>query len=94
MKKSFVYLIIAVMLMSVLCGCGTKTDDGVIGATPMPSSNVDVSPTIIPDVSPSAMPGKDDREIVGGSNDSDTGVKGGMAGTEVSPNVGNDKSGK
>ena len=32
MKKSFVYLVIALMLALMLCGCGMNADDGVIGA--------------------------------------------------------------
>ena len=56
MKKSFVYLIVALMLAGILCGCGMDTDKGVIGASPKPTDTINASPTIRPDVSPTIIP--------------------------------------
>ena len=56
MKKSFVYLIVAMMLAGILCGCGMDSDTGVIGASPRPTDTITASPTIMPDVSPTIIP--------------------------------------
>ena len=55
MKKSFVYLIVALML-ATFCACGTDDYNGVVGASPRPSDAVDIFPTIEPDVSVSMQP--------------------------------------
>ena len=56
MKKSFVYLIVALMLSTMLCGCGMDDDKGVIGASPRPTDAIDIIPSMIPDVSSSMTP--------------------------------------
>ena len=61
MKKSFVYLVIALMLALMLCGCGMNADDGVIGASPRPDNTKDPVSSIIPELSPTIIPdGKND----------------------------------
>ena len=56
MKKSFVYLIIVLMLSSVLCACGMDDKDGVIGASPRPTEAIDIIPSVVPDASSSMIP--------------------------------------
>lgn len=84
MKKSFVYLVIALMIATMLCGCGMNADDGVIGASPRPTDTIDsvssmipqVSPTIIPDEKNSARTSETSNPQVGESDDA-----------RISPNV-------
>ena len=40
MKKSFVYLMVVLMLVGMLCGCGMNDKEGVIGASPRPTDAV------------------------------------------------------
>ena len=56
MKKSFVYLMLALMIATLLCGCGMKADDGVIGASPRPTDTIDSASSMIPQVSPTIIP--------------------------------------
>lgn len=63
MKKSFVYLVIALMLATMLCGCGMDGDDGVIGASPRPTDTIDSSSTMIPDVSPTIIPDTANNDV-------------------------------
>lgn len=56
MKKSFVYLVIALVLATMLCGCGMNADDGVIGASPRPTDTIDSASSMIPQVSPTIIP--------------------------------------
>jgi len=59
MKKSFVYLIVVLMLASFLCACGMDERDGVIGASPRPTDAVDIIPTVEPDTASSMIPSVD-----------------------------------
>ncbi len=71
MKKSFVYLMLTLMLAGMLCGCGMDADDGVIGASPRPTDTMDsassmipqVSPTVIPDTEVSAVPSTSNPQV-------------------------------
>ena len=56
MKKSFVYLIVALMLATFMCACGTDDYNGVVGASPRPTDAVDIFPTVEPDVNVSMQP--------------------------------------
>ena len=56
MKKSFVYLVVALMLATMLCGCGMNGRDGVIGASPRPTDTIDSASSMIPQVSPTIIP--------------------------------------
>ena len=56
MKKSFVYLIVVLILATMLCACGMNEKDGVIGASPRPTDAVDLFPTAAPDTSSSMIP--------------------------------------
>ena len=63
MKKSYVYLVIALMLAVMLCGCGMNADDGVVGTTPRPENTHNAVSSMIPEVSPTIIP--DDKNNMG-----------------------------
>ena len=56
MKKSFVYLVIVLMLATMLCACGMDSDEGVIGASPRPTDTIGAVESMLPDVSPTIIP--------------------------------------
>lgn len=81
MKKSFVYLLMVLLLASALSGCGSDRatgDDGMITAPPT------MAPTTVPSTAPSASPsasaspdsgsGATDGGVNGGGTNGDTGL--------------------
>ena len=92
MKKSFVYLIVVLMLATMLCACGADNKDGVIGASPRPTDAVDIIPSTEPYASSSMIPS------VEPSASSSPEVKSPQVGTsegaKTSPNVSDTGSGK
>ncbi len=57
MKRSFVYLILALALSVLLCGCGSMTDDGNVAASPWPDVTTPILPTQSPAPSATPVPG-------------------------------------
>ncbi len=83
MKKSFVYLMLTLMIAGMLCGCGMDADDGVIGASPRPTDTIasessmipEISPTIIPDTDVSSSPATSNPQVGStGNSKTDTGL--------------------
>ena len=60
MKRSFVYLILALALSLLLCGCGSMTEDGRVASSPWPDVTTPILPTPSPMVS--AAPTSEARE--------------------------------
>ena len=89
MKKIFAYLIVALMLASMLCACGVDSGDGVVGASPRPTEDMDIIPSMRPDVSPTIIPDAKTTADVGTSGrDTDSGVDTGDSAGKTSPQVG------
>lgn len=57
MKRSFVYLILALALSFLLCGCGSMTEDGNVASSPWPDVTTPIIPSPSANVSASPMPG-------------------------------------
>ena len=87
MKRSFVYLILALALSLLLSACGDMSDRGNIAVSPWPDVTEPVMPIPSIPVSPSVTSGMDDDMGTGTGNsfdrglDSDTGSAGAGAGT-------------
>lgn len=56
MKRSFVYLVLTLILSTLLCGCGNMSDRGTVTASPWPEVTDPVLPLPSAAVSPSMMP--------------------------------------
>ena len=89
MKKSFVYLVIALMLATLLCACGMNADDGVIGASPRPDNTNSPISSTIPDVSPTIIP--DAKNKIDDAVTSSNPQVGVSDEAKVSPKVGENK---
>ena len=85
MKKSFVYLVIVLMLATMLCGCGMDNSDGVIGASPRPDVSVGPAVTAFPEMSPTAVP--DAGNARDGAASTSSPQVGSTDKTEISPKV-------
>jgi len=90
MKKSFVYLMLTLMMAAMLCGCGMDADDGVIGASPRPTDTIDSASSMIPQVSPTVIPDTDiDVSAAPTTSNPQVGSTGDV---KVSPNVSDTKN--
>lgn len=56
MKRAFAYLVFAMILSLVLCGCGDTTEHGNVTASPWPEATTPIMPTPSAPVSPTPMP--------------------------------------
>ena len=57
MKKSFAYLVIvALLLVTILSGCGSNKGVVTTSPTAMPTAMPTVKPTVMPSATPSTMP--------------------------------------
>lgn len=56
MKRSFVYLVLALLLSFLLCACGDTTGHGNVTASPWPDVTVPAMPTPTTDFSVSPIP--------------------------------------
>ena len=95
MKRSFVYLILALMMSLLLCACGDTTGRGNVTASPWPDVTAPVMPTPTADFSGSPMPDFGTNDMTGNNmtgndtainNDSET-VNNGMTGMSTSSPV-------
>jgi len=68
MKRSFVYLVLALMLSLLLSACGNMTDRGSVASSPWPDVTAPIMP--VPTTQPSATPTSD----TGMANDNDMGT--------------------
>jgi len=68
MKRSFVYLVLALMLSLLLSACGDMTDSGRVASSPWPDVTAPTMP--VPSMQPSAVPTSD----TGMANDNDMGT--------------------
>lgn len=79
MKRSFAYLVLALMLSLLLCGCADTMDHGNVTASPWPDVTAPAMPTPTPTAAISASPlpeigtGNEPAVTEGGA---DTGVNG------------------
>lgn len=90
MKKSFVYLVIVLVLSTMLCACGMDGDKGVIGASPRPSDTIGAVESMLPDVSPTIIPYDDEVDGAVGTSSPQVGS---TDGAKASPKV-SDKTDK
>ena len=89
MKKFFAYLLIALMMAAMLCGCGMDSKDGVVGSSPRPTEDMDIIPSMRPDVSPTIIPeAETTADVNSGKNSSGSGESTDRNGTITSPQVG------
>lgn len=75
MKKSFVYLIMVLLLVSMLTGCGKAKDDGTM-VTVAPTSAPTIAPTSMPETIPSTSPD------MNGGTETDKNITDGVASPE------------
>ena len=71
MKRSFAYLILALLLSLLLCACGDTAGRGNVTASPWPDLTVPPMPTPTPELSVSPMP---DFSMNNDTTGSDTGA--------------------
>ncbi len=74
MKRSFVYLVLALALSLLLSACADMSDRGNIASSPWPDVTEPVMPIPSIPVSPSAMPDMDNDPDTETGNSSDTGM--------------------
>lgn len=74
MKRSFVYLILALALSLLLSACGDMSDRGNIAVSPWPDVTEPVMPIPSIPVSPSVTSGMDDDMGTGTGNSFDRGL--------------------
>lgn len=74
MKRSFVYLVLALVLSLLLSACGDMSDRGNIASSPWPDVTEPVMPIPSIPVSPSAMPDMDNDSDTGTGNTFDSGM--------------------
>jgi hypothetical protein len=74
MKRSFVYLVLALALSLLLCACGNMTERGIVTASPWPDVTDPVLPTPDPAVMASPIPELDGNDTSGADSNVGTGV--------------------
>jgi len=74
MKKSFVYLVIVLVLATMLCACGMDGDKGVIGASPRPTDTIGAVESMLPEVSPTIIPYDDEVDGAVGTSSPQVGA--------------------
>ena len=91
MKRSFAYLVLALLLSLLLCACGDTTGHGNVSASPWPDVTAPVMPTPTADFSVSPIPDYGIENNMNGNdttmnNDSET-ASNGMTGMSTSSPV-------
>ena len=91
MKRSFVYLVLALLLCLLLCACGDTTGHGNVTASPWPDVTAPVMPTPTADFSASPIPnsGTDNKKTGNDTtiNNGSEPANNGMTGTSTSSPV-------
>ena len=67
MKRTFAYLIFALLMGLLLCGCGGTTEQGNVASSPWPEMTVPVTP--VPTAAISPLPDLDMGNDTAGSGD-------------------------
>lgn len=68
MKRSFAYLVLALLMSLLLCACGDTTGHGNVTASPWPDVTAPVMPTPSADFSVSPIPDSDMGNDMAGNN--------------------------
>ena len=87
MRKSYVYLTVALLLSLLLSGCADSTNNGVVTASPKPAVTEPVIPIPTAAVSPSPTPGMNtDRDENGNAMERNDSMDTGTSGTNTAGN--------
>lgn len=87
MKKYFSYLIAALMISVMLCGCGSMMNNTAGTASPAPTV-VPAVPSVSPNIGSSTVPNQNNSTGSSTGSGSDNGIMNGISGmSEPSPNV-------
>ena len=96
MKRSFAYLVLALLLSLLLCACGDTTGRGNVTASPWPDVTTPVLPTPTADLSVTPVPDfGTENEVIGnnaGTNNGAGTVDNGAAGMSTSTPVPTDNN--
>ena len=96
MKRSFAYLVLALLLSLLLCACGDTTGRGNVTASPWPDVTVPVMPTPTADFSVSPIPNSGTENNKTGNdtaiNNGNESANNGMTGTSTSSPVPTDNN--
>ena len=92
MKRSFVYLALALILSLLLCACGDMTNRGNVTASPWPDVTEPALPlpsaSVVPTVTPDTGSGMTGSGVTGNGGSTNSGTAGGTVGSGTGSNTG------